>query len=130
MIISQKSNAFGSSHSDQSDIGVIYITFLEKTSLGQSILTLHKAFKITLFTVILLLRRNTSLLPIRRWIAAEKENNSKFGLCKLKTGWRRMSDGEWGAYFRPDFAAIGRKKFAARYFWFKAKLEQKTFIFK
>ena len=24
-----------------------------------------------------------------------------------------------GAYFRPDFAAIRRKKFAARYFWFK-----------
>ena len=35
-----------------------------------------------------------------------------------------------GAYFRPDFAAIGRKKFAARYFWFKAKLKQKKFIFK
>ena len=33
-----------------------------------------------------------------------------------------------GAYFRPNFAAIGRK-FAARYFWFKAKLEQKKFIF-
>ena len=24
-----------------------------------------------------------------------------------------------GAYFRPDFAASGRKKFAARYFWLK-----------
>ena len=35
-----------------------------------------------------------------------------------------------GAYFRPDFAAIGRKKFAARYFWFKAKLKQKKLIFK
>jgi len=35
-----------------------------------------------------------------------------------------------GAYFRPDFAAIRRKKFAARYFWFKAKLKQKKFIFK
>ena len=33
------------------------------------------------------------------------------------------------AYFRPDFAAIRRKKFAARYFWFKAKLKQKKFIF-
>ena len=33
------------------------------------------------------------------------------------------------AYFRPDFAAITRKKFAARYFWFKAKLKQKKFIF-
>ena len=33
-----------------------------------------------------------------------------------------------GAYFRP--AAIGRKKFAARYFWFKTKLNQKKFIFK
>ena len=33
------------------------------------------------------------------------------------------------AYFRPDFAAIGRKKFAARYFWFKVKLKQKKFIF-
>ena len=30
-----------------------------------------------------------------------------------------------GAYFRPDFAAIGREKFAARYFWFKAKRKQK-----
>ena len=30
-----------------------------------------------------------------------------------------------GAYFRPDFAAIGGKKFAARYF-----LKQKKFIFK
>ena len=27
------------------------------------------------------------------------------------------------AYFRPDFAVIGREKFAARYFWFKAKLK-------
>ena len=35
-----------------------------------------------------------------------------------------------GPYFRPDFAAIRRKKFAARYFWFKAKLKQKKFIFK
>jgi len=35
-----------------------------------------------------------------------------------------------GAYFRPDFATIRRKKFAARYFWFKAKLKQKKFIFK
>ena len=34
-----------------------------------------------------------------------------------------------GAYFRLDFAAIERKKFAARYFWFKAKLKQKKFIF-
>ena len=34
-----------------------------------------------------------------------------------------------GAYFRPDLAAIGRKKFAARYFWFKAKLKQKKLIF-
>ena len=25
-----------------------------------------------------------------------------------------------GAYFPPDFAAIRRKKIAARYFWFKA----------
>ena len=33
-----------------------------------------------------------------------------------------------GAYFRPDFAAIRRKKFAARYFWSKAKLKQKKFI--
>ena len=33
------------------------------------------------------------------------------------------------AYFRPDFAAIRRRKFAARYFWFKAKLKQKKFIF-
>ena len=30
-----------------------------------------------------------------------------------------------GAYFRPDFAAIRRKKFADRYFWFKAKNETK-----
>ena len=35
-----------------------------------------------------------------------------------------------GPYFRSDFAAIRRKKFAARYFWFKAKLKQKKFIFK
>jgi len=35
-----------------------------------------------------------------------------------------------GAYFRLDFAAIRRKKFAAHYFWFKAKLKQKKFIFK
>jgi len=35
-----------------------------------------------------------------------------------------------GAYFQPDFAAIRRKKFAARYFWSKAKLKQKKFIFK
>ena len=34
-----------------------------------------------------------------------------------------------GAYFRPDFIAIRRKTFAARYFWFKAKLKQKKFIF-
>ena len=35
-----------------------------------------------------------------------------------------------GAYFRPDYAAIGRVKFAVRYFWFKAKLKQKKLIFK
>ena len=34
-----------------------------------------------------------------------------------------------GAYFRPDFAAMRRKKFASRFFWFKAKLKQKEFIF-
>ena len=34
-----------------------------------------------------------------------------------------------GAYFRPDFAAIGRKKFAAWYFWFKAKLKPKKIVF-
>ena len=33
------------------------------------------------------------------------------------------------AYFRPDFAAMRRKKFAARYFWFKAKLKQRKLIF-
>ena len=33
------------------------------------------------------------------------------------------------AYFRSDFAAIRREKFAARYFWFKAKLKQKKLIF-
>ena len=33
------------------------------------------------------------------------------------------------AYFRPDFAAIRREKFAARYFWFKARLKQKKIIF-
>ena len=33
------------------------------------------------------------------------------------------------AYFRPDFAAITRKKFAARSFLFKGKLKQKKFIF-
>ena len=35
-----------------------------------------------------------------------------------------------GAYFRPDFAAIGWNKFEPRYFWFKAKLKQKKLIFK
>ena len=35
-----------------------------------------------------------------------------------------------GAYFRPDLAAIRRKKFAAPYFWFKAKLKQKKIILK
>jgi len=35
-----------------------------------------------------------------------------------------------GPYFRPDFAAIRRKKFAARYIWFKTKLKQKKFIVK
>ena len=40
-----------------------------KTFFGQSILTLYKAFKVAGFTVILLLRRNTSLLSIRPWIA-------------------------------------------------------------
>ena len=34
------------------------------------------------------------------------------------------------AYFRPDFAAIRREKFAARYFWFKARLKQKKITFK
>ena len=33
------------------------------------------------------------------------------------------------AFVRPDFGAIRRKKFAARYFWFKVKLKQKKFIF-
>ena len=31
-----------------------------------------------------------------------------------------------GAYFRPDFAAIRREKFAAQYFLFKAKLKKKN----
>ena len=35
-----------------------------------------------------------------------------------------------GGFFQPDFAAIGRKKFGARSFWFKAKVKQKKFIFK
>ena len=35
-----------------------------------------------------------------------------------------------GAYFRPEFAAISWKKFVAQYFWFKAKLKQKKFIFR
>ena len=34
------------------------------------------------------------------------------------------------AYFGTDFAAIGRNKFADRYFWFKAKLKRMKFIFK
>ena len=59
-IISHESNAFESNHNDGSDIGGIYITFLEKTFYDQSILTLHKAFKVTLFTIILLLRQNTT----------------------------------------------------------------------
>ena len=33
-------------------------------------------------------------------------------------------------YVRPDFAVIRQRKFAARCFWFKAKLKQKKFIFK
>ena len=33
-----------------------------------------------------------------------------------------------GAYFRPDFAVVRQKKFAARYFWFKEKMKQKKFI--
>ena len=68
IIISTKSNAVESNHSDESDIRRIYITFLEK-HFDQSILTLYEAFKVAVFTVMLLLRRNTSLLPIRPWIA-------------------------------------------------------------
>ena len=34
------------------------------------------------------------------------------------------------AYFGTDFATIRRNKFAARYFWFKAKLKQKKFTLK
>ena len=30
-----------------------------------------------------------------------------------------------GAYFRPEFAAVRRKKFAARYFCFKEKMKKK-----
>ena len=41
-----------------------------------------------------------------------------------------ISEPFFGAYFRPDFAAIGRKKFAAQYIWFETKLKQKKFIFK
>ena len=33
------------------------------------------------------------------------------------------------AYFRPDFAAIRREKFAAQYFWFIVRLKQKKFTF-
>ena len=33
-----------------------------------------------------------------------------------------------GAYFRPEFAAVRRKKFATRYFWFKGEMKQKKFI--
>ena len=46
-----------------------YTSHFWKTFFGQSILTLNKAFKVAVFTVMLLLRRNTSLLPIRPWIA-------------------------------------------------------------
>ena len=56
-----ESNAVESNHSDESDIIRIYITFLEKTFFGQSILTLYEAFKVVVFTVMLLLRRNTSV---------------------------------------------------------------------
>ena len=31
-----------------------------------------------------------------------------------------------GAYFRPEFAAVRRKKFAARYFWFKEKMKNRN----
>ena len=34
------------------------------------------------------------------------------------------------AYFGTDFVAIKSNKFATRYFWFKAKLKQKKYIFK
>jgi len=34
-----------------------------------------------------------------------------------------------GAYFRPDFAAVGRRGFAAQYFWFGAGLRRGKFIF-
>ena len=34
-----------------------------------------------------------------------------------------------GVYYRPDFAAIRRRKFAARYFGFKAKLKQKKSVY-
>ena len=61
IIVSTKFNAVESNHSDESDIIRIYITFLEKTFFGQSILTLYEAFKVAVFTVMLLLRRNTSL---------------------------------------------------------------------
>ena len=53
IIISQKSNTVESNHSDESDIGGIYMMFLEKTFFGRSILILNKAFKVTLFTVML-----------------------------------------------------------------------------
>ena len=49
IIISQKSNATESNLSDESDIGGIYITFPEKTFFGQSMLTLYKAFEVTVF---------------------------------------------------------------------------------
>ena len=41
IIISQKSNAVESYHSDESDIGEIYITILETTFFDRSILTLY-----------------------------------------------------------------------------------------
>jgi len=34
-----------------------------------------------------------------------------------------------GAYFRPDFAAVGWRKFAAQYFWFGAGLNRGKFVF-
>ena len=56
------------------------MTFFGKTVFDQSILTLYKAFKVTLFTVILLLRRNSSLLPSKT--AVDSVANATLNLAR------------------------------------------------
>ena len=88
--------------------------------------TLHLIYYAMLETLFYI--RFGSFSMFIEWYCIKRLSSST--LCSLSYYFAISEPFFAGAYFRTDFAAIGRKKFAARYFWFKAKLKQKKIILK